>query len=134
MPPHRHNLILDEQAFQGLLAAAFIVQEYKGRKNNGWLKYGQKNGDPPSSDWLSKPEPSGQPRNEDRPAEGLHCESGGPDEFRPGERLQRNWASMWLMSKEKNPWPVRSPKIRESAQEQEDDPRPARSEERRVGK
>lgn len=116
MPPSRHKLILDEQAFQGLLAAAFIVQEYNGRQNV-WLKYGRKNDDPPSSDWLrrpelSRPEPSAEPRNDDRAAEESQPEN-GPDEFRPGERLQRNWASMWVMSKEKEKdlRPARSPEI-----------------------
>jgi len=115
MPPNRHKVILDEQAFQGLLAAAFIVQEYNGRENV-WLKYGRKNGDPPSSDWLSRPAPITEPQNDNRPAEGALGES-GPDEFRPGERLQRNWASMWLLSKEKDVWPVHSSGTGESAQE-----------------
>jgi hypothetical protein len=99
MPPNRHKLILDEQAFQGLLAAAFIVQEYSGRENV-WLKYGRRNGDPPSSDWLSKVAPATESPDDPEPAEGSPGES-GLDEFRPGERLQRNWASMWLLSKEK---------------------------------
>src|SRR5208283_4579753 len=32
-----------------------------------------------------------------------------------GERLQRNWASMWLMSQEQDLWPGRSAETRESA-------------------
>src|SRR5208337_5573443 len=43
-----------------------------------------------------------------KPAEGSRCESCGLDEFRPGERMQRNWASMWLMSQEQGLWPERS--------------------------
>src|SRR4029077_4372888 len=46
-------------------------------------------------------------------AEGSRCESCGLDEFRPGERLQHNWASMWLMSQEQRLWPGRSPEIRQ---------------------
>src|SRR4029077_17763220 len=46
-------------------------------------------------------------------AEGSRCESCGLDQFRPGERLQHNWASMWLMSQEQRLWPQRSSEIRE---------------------
>src|ERR1700736_5071356 len=31
MPAHRPNLTLDEQSFQGLLSAAFIIQEHNDR-------------------------------------------------------------------------------------------------------
>ena len=43
----------------------------------------------------------------------MEGESSGAEEFRPGERLQRNWASMWLMSQERGLWPERSGEIRE---------------------
>src|SRR6266852_1780277 len=32
MPSNRHNLVLDEQSFQGLLSAAFTIQGYNDRK------------------------------------------------------------------------------------------------------
>jgi len=136
MPSNRHNLILDEQAFQGLLSAAFIVQEYNDRLSN----------DRPSNDRLSNDGLNGDRRNGDRPngnrpkqappgraepeaplapesaivcrhcgapkpTEESRCESCRRNELRPGERLQRNWASMWLMSQEQDLWPRRFPEI-----------------------
>jgi hypothetical protein len=89
MPSSRPNLILDERAFQGLLSAAFIIQEHNDRRK--------------------------QARQAQAEAEG---ESSGADEFRPGERLQRNWASMWLMSQERGLWPERSGETREAPQEE----------------
>ena len=85
MPSNRPNLTLDEQSFQGLLSAAFIIQEHNDRKKN------------------ARPAPA--------EAEG---EGTGAEEFRPGERLQRNWASMWLMSQERGLWPERSGEIHEA--------------------
>jgi hypothetical protein len=56
-----------------------------------------------------------------------HCGTLGPrdqstctkcalDQFRPGERLQRNWASMWLMSQQQGLWPERSPETDHAVQ------------------
>ncbi len=87
MPSSRPNLTLDEQSFQGLLSAAFIVQEHNDRQK--------------------------QARKAQADAQ---SESSGAEEFRPGERLQRNWASMWLMSQERGLWPERSGEIREAPQ------------------
>ncbi len=84
MPSSRPNLTLDEQSFQGLLSAAFIIQEHNDRRK--------------------------QARQAQAEAEG---ESNGADDLRPGERLQRSWASMWLMSQEQGLWPERSGEIRE---------------------
>src|SRR5271157_712054 len=89
MPLSRPNLILDEQSFQGLLSAAFIIQEHNDRRKQ------------------ARPAPA--------EAKG---ESSGADEFRPGERLQRNWASMWLMSQERGLWPEGSGEIREAPQKE----------------
>jgi ribosomal protein L40E len=110
MPSNRPNLTLDEQSFQGLLSAAFTIQQHNDRRR------------------LAQPapeEPEAQPDPEAntvcphcgalKSAEASQCESCGLDELRPGERLQRNWASMWLMSQEQNVWPVRSAEIREAA-------------------
>jgi hypothetical protein len=43
-------------------------------------------------------------------------------ELRPGERLQHNWASMWMMSQERGLWPERSAEVAERpiAQEKND--------------
>ncbi len=135
MPSNRPNLILDEQAFQGLLCAAFIVQEYNDRLNNDRprsdrLSNNRLNNDQLNSAQLKparpKPaEPEARPTPEShgicghcgapKPAEKSGCESCGREEFRPGERLQRNWASMWLMSQEQDLWPAHSPETRDSA-------------------
>ncbi len=85
MPSSRPNLTLDEQSFQGLLSAAFIIQEHNDRKK--------------------------QARQAEAEAE---VESSGADDFRPGERLQHSWASMWLMSQERGLWPERSGENREN--------------------
>jgi hypothetical protein len=113
MPANRPNLMLDEQSFQGLLSAAFIIQEHNDR-----LKLaGQTPAEPqarlePEANSIcphcGAPKPAAP-----NLAEGSRCESCGLDEFRPGERLQHNWASMWLMSQEQRLWPERSPEIRE---------------------
>src|SRR4030088_1350223 len=107
MPANRPNLTLDEQSFQGLLSAAFTIQEHNDR-----LKLaGQTPAEPQA---LLEPEAhSICPHcGALKPAEESRCESCGLDEFRPGERLQHNWASMWLMSQEQRLWPERSPEIR----------------------
>jgi hypothetical protein len=102
MASNRPNLTLDEQSFEGLLSAAFTIQEHNDR-----LKQAQ-----PTP---AEPEPNsicphcGTPK----PTVGSRCASCGLDELRPGERLQRNWASMWLISQEQRLWPERSPEIDE---------------------
>jgi len=113
MPVNRPNLTLDEQSFQGLLSAAFIIQEHNDRLKQA----GQTPAEPQAR---LEPEPDsicphcGAPKPAaPKAAEGSPCESCGLDEFRPGERLQHNWASMWLMSQEQRLWPERSPEIRE---------------------
>jgi hypothetical protein len=111
MPANRPNLALDEQSFQGLLSAAFTIQEHNDR-----LKLaGQTPVEPQARleqanlcPHCGAPKPAAP-----QAAEGSRCESCGLDEFRPGERLQHNWASMWLMSQEQRLWPERSPEIRE---------------------
>jgi ribosomal protein L40E len=128
MPSNRHNLILDEQAFQGLLSAAFIVQEYNDRlsndrpsndrPSNGRLSNDGLNGNRPKQARPGQTEPEASLAPESpivcrhcgapKPTEESRCESCRRNELRPGERLQRNWASMWLMSQEQDLWPRRS--------------------------
>ena len=102
MPSNRPNLTLDEKSFEGLLSAAFTVQEYNDRVTQARAA-------------PAEPEPNnicphcGAPK----PAVGSRCARCGRDELRPGERLQRNWASMWLMSQEQRLWPERSPENHE---------------------
>jgi hypothetical protein len=107
MPANRPNLTLDEQSFQGLLSAAFTIQEHNDR-----LKLaGQTPAEPQARLEQANICPHcGAPKPAvPKAAEGSRCESCGLDEFRPGERLQHNWASMWLMSQAQRLWPERSP-------------------------
>jgi hypothetical protein len=111
MPSDRPNLTLDEQSFQGLLSAAFTIQEHNDR-----LKQARQ----------TQAEPELHPEPEAhgvcphcgalKPADRSRCESCGLEEFRPGERLQHNWASMWLMSQEQGLWPERSAELPIAAQ------------------
>ena len=107
MSSKRPNLTLDEQSFQGLLSAAFTIQEHNER-----LKQAQQAEAEPvvpqETETLPEPEAHVEPVTASicpqcgaqKPGDAARCESCGQDEFRPGERLQRNWASMWLMSQE----------------------------------
>src|SRR5229473_4014714 len=108
MPSNRPNLTLDQQSFQGLLSAAFTIQEHNDRR-----KLARQTQAEPEA----RPEPEaargcrhcGAPMS----AEASRCGSCGREEFRPGERMQRKWASMWLMSQEQGLWPERAPEISE---------------------
>src|ERR1019366_3419271 len=109
MPSNRPNLTL-EQTFQGFLSAAFTIQEH-----NNWRKLARQ----------TQAEPEAHPEPEaDRlcqhcgalmPADASRCGSCGLDAFRPAERMQPNWASMWLMSQEQGLSPECPPEIREGA-------------------
>ena len=100
MPSIRPKLTLDEQSFEGLLAAAFTIQQHNDRIRNS----------PPTDDRApieDQRAPSGGGavcRNCGAPSDAIQtsCPSCGIENFRPGERLQRTWASMWLMSQEKD--------------------------------
>jgi ribosomal protein L40E len=105
MPANRPNLILDEKSFQDLLSAAFTIQEH-----NDQIKQARQAQREPEASSVCRH--CGAPK----PAEESRCESCGLDQFRPGERLQRNWASMWLMSQEHGLWPERSREIGEGTQ------------------
>ena len=106
MPPKRPNLILDEQAFQDLLSAAFTIQEHNAR-----LRVARKN-EPPSQ---ALPEAVSETEattfcphcGAAKSPQDSHCANCGREEFRPGELMQRKWASMWLMSQERELWPER---------------------------
>jgi hypothetical protein len=102
MSSNRHNLTLDEQSFQGLLSAAFIIQQHNDRRKLA--------GDAQAEPEDEVCEQCGAPMA----AGSSGCNNCGGDEFRPGERLQHNWASMWLMSQERSLWPERAPEIRET--------------------
>jgi glutaredoxin len=101
MPSHSDNLMLDEQSFQGLLAAAFTIQEHNDRRarQTPILELA-----PPSA----APSTSCPHCGAAKSADESRCPSCGRDQFRPGERMQRNWASMWLMSQDQGLWPERT--------------------------
>ena len=87
----RPNLTLDERSFEGLLSAAFVIQQHNDRRKRA----SQNEADVKTSATAAcrhcgALKPSGDAR----------CPSCGQGEFRPGERLQRNWASMWSESQE----------------------------------
>ncbi|HSZ64431.1 MAG TPA: hypothetical protein VK828_21710 [Terriglobales bacterium] len=142
--PTRLHLTLDEQSFQGLLSAAFTIQEHNDRRRQeepGRTLPGQilrpeepfdfqeehaEFNQPNPRTQLSE-QPSEEPDQEQPPTSLLPettticqhcgtlrqrdqstCTKCGLDQFRPGERLQRNWASMWLMSQQQGLWPERS--------------------------
>ena len=102
MPSSRRNLTLDEESFQGLLSAAFVIQEHNDRRKRARQAPAESEG-----------ERVGQ--RGDAP----HCESSGVDQLRPGERLQHNWASMWVMSQERGLWPERPAEVAEKPIAQE---------------
>lgn len=98
MSSTRTRLTLDEQSFQGLLAAAFTIQEHNDKRRLA----------PPSPTAVDDPRP-GTIKLCDHcgatlTAANAPCPTCGPDKLRPGERLQRTWASMWLMSQEQGMW------------------------------
>lgn len=83
MSSSRPKLKLDEQSFQDMLAAAFTIQEHNAKRKRAV----------PPENVCSK---CGTPT---KPGEQL-CRQCAGEEQRPGEQLQRKWASMWLMSQE----------------------------------
>ncbi len=102
---------LDEQSFQGLLSAAFTIQEH-----NDQVKKAQ----PAPVQWEARDETETNRVclhcGASKPAEESLCPNCGPDQFRPGERLQHNWASMWLMSQERGLWPERPAGVEEGTE------------------
>ena len=104
----RSNLTLDEQSFQSLLSAAFTIQEH-----NDFLKAHP----PASSETDSKLEASVVCSHcgSLKATKDSRCPSCNLGEFRPCERMQRNWASMWLLSQEHELWPDRAHEQDETA-------------------
>ncbi len=105
MPSSRRNLTLDEESFQGLLSAAFVIQEHNDQRKRARQAPAESEGE--------------RVQRRDAPHIAPHSESSGSDELRPGERLQHNWASMWLMSQERGLWPARPAEVAEKANAQE---------------
>jgi ribosomal protein L40E len=99
----RSKLTLDAKSFQDLLSAAFTIQEHNDHLN-------QAQPSPPEPEASPAPAVAGvcPECGAAKPTQESPCENCGPDHLRPGERLQRNWASMWLLSQEQGLWPERS--------------------------
>jgi ribosomal protein L40E len=95
MSSNRPNLTLDERAFEGLLSAAFTIQEHNDRQKQTQ----------PSAVAEAKASTLCRHCGALKPLDRSPCPSCGLEEFRPGERLQRNWASMWLHSQYQMQWP-----------------------------
>jgi predicted nucleic acid-binding Zn ribbon protein len=106
MSSSRPKLKLDEQSFQDMLAAAFIIQEHNAKRKRA-----------------VQPQHAcgkcGAPVKEGE----LLCARCTGEELRPGEQMQRKWASLWLMSQEQRLWPERSPDRPQSAPEEIPPPR-----------
>lgn len=92
MSASRSKLKLDEQSFEELLAAAYTVQQH-----NATLK--RASGTPAVCRQCGASLPEGEQLCS-------RC-AGAGEEFRPGERLQRKWASLWKMGQQQGWWPER---------------------------
>jgi len=126
-PVTQPDLTLDEESFQELLSAAFTIQEHNDRRGDDRQK-----DDRAKDTWQKQSEAgptefeAGQEVEADifcphcgssKRAGESRCPQCNLDELRQGERMQRNWASMWLMSQEQGLWPERSADVREGEQE-----------------
>ena len=101
MSSSRPKLKLDEQSFQDMLAAAFTIQEHNAKRKSAL---------PPQHVCGQ----CGAPVKEDD----LLCARCAGEELRPGEQLQRKWASLWLMSQEQALWPERPTGAQTEAQDE----------------
>jgi ribosomal protein L40E len=109
---NRTHLTLDEQSFQGLLSAAFTIQEHndQARKKAPPTLEQSPARDESDADSVCLHCGAVKPEKESP------CQNCGLDQLRPGERLQRNWASMWLMSQQRGLWPERAAEADEGAE------------------
>ena len=89
MPSDRSKLKLDAQSFETLLAAAYTVQEHNAKQK-----------DASNGEACAQCGAALDPEHQ-------FCGRCGArrDELRPGERLQRNWASLWTMSQKQGAIP-----------------------------
>jgi ribosomal protein L40E len=96
MPSPRTKLVLDEQSFQGLLAAAFTIQQHNDRHGTAGSSStvgGNQAGPKPAElcRHCGAPLPTGR----------TPCPTCGDENLRSGEHLQHLWASMWQLSQER---------------------------------
>jgi len=90
-------LKLDEQSFQGLLAAAFTIQEHNDKKKRTSPSGSGPESVPAVQEFLESHCPQCAAPLQ---AGETSCHQCGSDQFRPGERMQRKFASLWEMSQE----------------------------------
>lgn len=83
MSASRPKLMLDEQSFQDMLAAAYTIQEHNTKRRQSL-----------------RPEPKCGKCGAQVQGAGSLCQACSAEEVRPGERLQQKWASMWMKSQE----------------------------------
>ena len=95
MSSNRPKLQLDEQSFQRLLAAAFTIQEHADLLTQV-TKVGPNVAREPEAEPPRVCRHCGAPLKKDE----SRCSQCGREEFRPGERLQRKFATLWEMSQE----------------------------------
>jgi hypothetical protein len=90
MSSDRSKLKLDEQSFEELLAAAYTVQQHNATQKRV----------------AGAPAVCRQCGASAREGEQLCslCAAAG-EEYRPGERMQRKWASLWQMGQQQGRWP-----------------------------
>ena len=127
MPSTRSKLTLDEDSFQGLLAAAFTIQQYNDREGGiDAALSAELNATLGASVAPVKKDAAGKSARvteleKGAPAEpsielcrqcglplrapGVPCPICDAEAFRPGERLQRTWATMWSISQEQGSLP-----------------------------
>ena len=105
MSSDRSKLKLDEQSFETLLAAAYTVQEHNEKQR----RVSNRQGTCAQCGGVLDPEHQ-------------FCGRCGArrEDFRPGERLQRNWASLWTMSQKQGAVPTFTSTKSESAIASED--------------
>jgi hypothetical protein len=92
MSSSRPKMMLDEQSFQDMLAAAFTIQEHNAQRKR-----------------RLHPEPICQCGAPLKDGAVLCQQCTGGAGSRPGEELQRKWASLWMMSQEQGLWSERPP-------------------------
>jgi hypothetical protein len=91
MSSSRPKLKFDEQSFQDMLSAAFTIQEHNAKRKRA----------------LQPEHVCGQCGAPVKDGE-LLCWQCAGEQLRPGEQMQRKWASLWLMSQEQGLWQERS--------------------------
>ena len=143
MPSTRSKLTLDEDSFQGLLAAAFTIQQYNDReggidaafsaglnatlgasvataKSDAGAKSTEIRGSELDKAAVAEPSIEFCPQcGSPLAGAGVPCRVCDAEVFRPGERLQRTWATMWSISQEQGSLPGQGALPKQGSPEQE---------------